>query len=76
MTVPATGSASPPPLFLKMSFTTVSNRPSGNHSSGEAIAMVPPKPCGATPTIVKSMALIFIVLPTKAGSNPVARHLS
>ncbi len=76
ITVPATGSARPPPLFLKMSFTTVSNSPSGSQSSGAATAIVPPNPCGATPTIVKSTALIFIVLPTKPGANPVARHFS
>ena len=76
MTVPASGSARPPPVFLKKSLTTVSNMPSGSHSSGEASAIVPPNPCGATPTTVKSMALILIVLPTNVGSNPVRAPLS
>ena len=38
--------------------------------------MVPPKPCGATPTTVKSIELIFIVDPTNAGSKFDARHCS
>ena len=76
ITVPAFGSRRPSPLFLKMSLTMVSNTPSGNQTSGEASAMVPPKPCGVTPTMVKSIELIFIVLPTSAGSKPVERHFS
>ena len=40
-----------------MSLTTWSNIPSGIHISGVAIAIVPVKPWGATPTTVKSLGV-------------------
>ena len=62
-------SASPPPLFLNMSLTTVSNIPSGRYTSAATSAIVPVNPSGATPTTVKSSALMRIVLPTNDGSR-------
>ena len=50
--------------------------PSGSQTSGDTSAIVPVNPRGVTPTIVKSIPLIFIVLPTKFGSKSRARHLS
>ena len=57
-----------------MSVTTRSNTPSGNQRSGEAIAIVPVKPAGPTPTTVIGVALTVMVLPTYFGSAPARRQ--
>ena len=53
-----------------MSLTTTSNMPSGSHISGATSAMVPVNPCGATPTTVKSMALIADLAANERGVEP------
>jgi hypothetical protein len=49
---------------------TESYTPNGSHSSGATSAVVPAKPLGATPTMVKSRRLMRTVRPTNDGSNP------
>ena len=62
-------SARPLPLFLNRSVTTVSNIPSGRYTSADTSAIVPLNPSGVTPMMVKSIALMRMVLPMKPGSR-------